>query len=274
MLKIFLTLLISLQFCIGKSQSPDPDGDGIRDEDDACPKMAGIADHQGCPGIKKEGIDANIKRQEDQFVSYINTFDFSQLAGLIVQKIDNHYFNSESLLSNDLVIVSIKTTVFSNDIGSAKPTLPEDGETLRSKLENNLWNEKNFEYFLKENSGKKVLAAHSYGDGNNIRIINFDHHLFPATTFLKGVAVVQEELLDRDHEKLYYYSGRQISNEEIAVSNDIVHRYAGLTIYILQIKNRKVKVGYYYNFRTWKFKNFQFTKNRWKEISDAEYDSF
>lgn len=97
---------------------------------------------------------------------------------------------------------------------------------------------------------------------------------FPANTISKRVAIVQEEWLDRDHEKRYYYSGHQISNEELVISNDIVHRYAGLTIYILQIKNRKVKVGYYYNFRTWKFKNFQCTKNRWKEISDAEYDRF
>lgn len=274
MLKIFLTLLISLQFYMGKSQSLDSDGDGIRDGDDACPEMAGIADHHGCPGIKKEVIDANIKKQEDQFISYINTCDFNQLSGLMVQKIDNNYFNSASLLSNDIIMVSIKTTVFGNDTGSAKPALPEDGEILRSKLENSLWNKKNFEYFLKKNSGKKVLTAHSYGNGNNIRIINVDHHLFPAATCSKGVAVVQEELLDRNHEKVYYYSGHHISNEEIAVSNDIVHRYAGLTIYILQIKNRKVKVGYYYNFRTWRLKNFQFTENRWKEISDAEYDRF
>lgn len=51
-----------------------------------------------------------------------------------------------------------------------------------------------------------------------------DNPFFPANTISKGVAVVQEELLDRNHEKLYYYSGHQISNEEIAVSNDIVHR--------------------------------------------------
>jgi len=54
MLRIFLTILILLQFCIIKSQSLDSDGDGISDENDACPKIAGIADNHGCPGIQKE----------------------------------------------------------------------------------------------------------------------------------------------------------------------------------------------------------------------------
>lgn len=156
MLRIFLTILISLQFCIIKSQSLDSDGDGISDENDACPKIAGTSDNHGCPGIKKEIFDANIKRQEDQFTTYINTFDFNQLSDLVIQKIENYYFNSESLLSNDIIIVSFKITSFGNDIGSAKPQLAKDDETLKSKLENSLWNEENFEYFLKKNSGKKV----------------------------------------------------------------------------------------------------------------------
>lgn len=45
MFRIFLTILISLQFCIIKSQSLDSDGDGIIDDNEACPKIAGIANN-------------------------------------------------------------------------------------------------------------------------------------------------------------------------------------------------------------------------------------
>lgn len=274
MLRIFLTILILLQFCIIKSQSLDSDGDGISDENDACPKIAGIADNHCCPGISKEVSEANIKRQDSQLSAYLNTFDFNQLSHLIIKKINDYYFNSENLLSNDIIIVSLKVTSFGNDISGAKPQLPEDDETLRSKLENSLWNKKNFEYFLKKNSGKKILTAHSFGNGNNIRISNIDNDNFPSKQFVRGKAIVPVELLDNEDEKLYYYTNHNKDTEEILLSNDIVHRYAGLTIHIQQLKSRKVKVGYYYNFRTGKFKHFQFIHNKWKEISDVEYDRF
>jgi len=102
-------------------------------------------------------------RQECQFHAFTNKFDFNQLSNLIIKNIESDYFKSANLISNDIVIVSLNITNFGNDISTAKLQLPKDDEILRSKLENSLWNEKN--------SGKKVLTAHSYGDGNNVRIL-------------------------------------------------------------------------------------------------------
>ncbi|WP_306621887.1 hypothetical protein [Chryseobacterium ginsenosidimutans] len=252
----------------------DSDGDGIIDESDACPKIAGIADNHGCPGIRKEVLDANKKRQEDQFRAFTNKFDFNQLSNLIIKNIEGDYFKSDNLISKDIVIVSLNITNFGNDISTAKPQLPKDDEILRSKLENSLWNEKNFDFFLKKTSGKKVLTAHSYGNGNNVRIINFDSNDFPINKFVGGEVIVPRELMNNVNEKLFYYIDKNKKNEEISIDKDLVDRYAGLTIYILQIKNKSIKVCYYYNFRTGKFKNFQFINNKWKEISDAEYDKF
>lgn len=214
--------MISLQFCIIKSQSLDSDADGISDKNDACPKSAGIKDNNGCPGIKKEVLDENRKRQEKQFLAFTDESDFNQLSNLIIKRIESNYFESDNLLSNDIVILSLKITNFGNDISSAKPQLPKDEESLRSKLENSLWNEKNFEYFLKKNSGKKVLSAHSYGDGNNVRIINFDSNNFPKSKFVRGKVIVPRELQNDVNTKLYYYTNEN-KNSEISISTDLVH---------------------------------------------------
>lgn len=271
MLRIFLTILISLQFCIINSQSLDTDGDGIKDENDACPHVAGINDNHGCPGINKEIIEENRKKHEKQFHAFKNNFDFDQLSNLIVKKIESNYFKSDNLISNDIIIVSINITNFGNDISTSKPQLPKDEEILSSYLENSLWNRKNFQYFLKKNLDKKVLTAHSYGDGNNIRVRNYDSKNFPVNKFIKGIVIVPKELRNDINEKLYYYSVQSKNSLEMRINNDIIHRYAGLTIYIQQIKNQAVKVLYYYNFRSRKSKNFQFRNKKWKEISDVEY---
>jgi len=76
------------------------------------------------------------------------------------------------------------------------------------------------------------------------------------------------------NEKLFYYTDNNKKNEKISINKDLVHRYAGLTIYFLQIKNNLIKVYYYYNFRTGRSKNFQFINNKWKEVSDVIYEKF
>ncbi|UFH32157.1 hypothetical protein LNP04_00200 [Chryseobacterium sp. C-71] len=266
MFKIILTILFILQFLYCKSQIIDSDNDGIKDEEDACPKIAGIIDSHGCPGISKEEYAVNNQRQLKQFTEFENNFNFKQLSSLITQKLKIKYFEK-----SDIILLNFRYEEWGNDISSSKPKLPLDDVIFRQNLTNNLWNKENFENFMKTNSSKKIVLVQSLQYPDNIFVNNFEHQHNFIKKFESGKVLTDKKFITSPPQELFYYNYyKKTDNKSLTIGDD-VYKYSGLAIY-LSHKNNFVKADYYYNFKIPVSKFFKFEKGKWQESSLMEFE--
>lgn len=244
-----------LSFLCLQAQEADTDGDGILDKDDACPKVFGIKEENGCPN--KNDCSEFFKKEEklfDEFkIKEQNNYEkISNLRKVIFDNISKKIFKKNS------ISVFIYTNTFVNDNISncqSKSTLFHDKSLFLDQL---FWNKKAFEQLSKK-LDKNIIPQINIGRTkiNKELLKNFTEQGY--YNFIKNFSLSENE---NPEKSFYYYPSDKNNKKDLIGFNDNIeinlanYEKDEVNVIITTVTQNKIDLKY----------KFNYINNQWKLI--------